>query len=325
MVIGVTGASGHIGNLLCQELIKQGFTVRALMRTESRLLSNKGVEVIIGDICNPDTLPIFAKSCDILIHAAALIDLGYHFDQRIYDTNVTGTKNILEAARQAVVKKVICFSSIHAFSHAPFDEPLDEQRLLVGDKAVFYDRTKRDAMRLALSAAENGQQVCVLCPTGVIGPPDHRPSKLGKAIIDIYNGSVPAVIKGGFDFVDVRDIVAGTIKAIDHGRSGEVYILSGHYLTIRELSALVLSARGTKKKLVELPMFIADLFLPFVKLYAQITGKEPLYDRPYLDILRFSNRRISAAKATHDFGYQSRPMTETIQDIIDWFRKNNKL
>lgn len=325
MKIAVTGTSGHIGYTLCKELLQLKHEVHALIYNDVDTPGDLKVEKFSGNILDRESLIPFLKDCDVVIHTAAAIELGYRYNKHLYEVNVTGTKNVLELAKEAGVKKVIHFSSIHAFSQKPYDIPVDETRQFVSNKSVFYDQTKRDSHLLALEAAKNGQNVVVICPTSVVGPEDHKPSKLGKAIIDIYKGSVPAVIKGGFDFVDVRDLVKGIISAIEKGRSGETYLLGGKYYTIKQFADLVLKAKGTNKQLTELPIIVAYAALPFIKLYAVLTKKRPLYDKPYIDILQDGNKVILCLKAKKELGYTVRNLEETILDTISWFKNSGRI
>lgn len=325
MKIAVTGATGHIGYTLCKSLLQMGHELSALVYTDMHTLHDLPIKKVAGNILNRESIRELLENSDILIHTAAAIELGYNFNKTLYDVNVTGTKNILGLAKEAGVKKVIHFSSIHAFSQKPYHIPLDETRELVSGRSIFYDQTKRDSLLLAKEAAKNGQFVVVICPTSVVGPEDHKPSKLGKAIIDIYNGAVPAIIKGGFDFVDVRDIVSGTIAAMEKGRSGETYLLGGKYYSIKQFANLILRIKGEKKELTEIPLAIAYAGLPFVKLYAFLTGKRPLYDKPYIDILQDGNKSILTAKAEKELGYNTRPLNETMTDTIEWFKKSGHL
>jgi len=325
MKIAVTGASGHIGYTLCRELLNQGYKVNALLYKDFNSIGKLDVEKFGGDVLDRKSLVPFLNGCEVVIHTAAAIELGYRFNKILYEVNVTGTKNVLELAKETGVKKVIHFSSIHAFSQKPYDVPLDETRQFVSNRSVFYDQTKRDSHLLALDAARKGQHVVVICPTSVAGPQDLKPSKLGKAIIDIYKGTIPAVIKGGFNFVDVRDLVNGTISAMHKGRSGETYLLGGKYYCIKQFAELVLSAKEIKKGLPEIPVHIAYAGLPFVKLYAFLSGKRPLYDKPYIDILQDGNKMILSAKAQHELGYEVRPLEETLKDTINWFKKSGKI
>lgn len=325
MKIAVTGATGHIGYTLCKALLHQGHEVTALLFADHETLNDLPVKKVNGDVLIRESVKELVKNADAVIHTAAAIELGYHFNKQLYEVNVTGTKNILEMAKESGVKKVVHFSSIHAFSQKPYELPLDESRQFVSNQSVFYDQTKRDSHLLALEAAKNGQQVVVVCPTAVVGPEDHKPSKLGKAIIDIYKGTVPAVIKGGFDFVDVRDLVSGCIAAMERGRSGETYLLGGKYYSLKEFANLVLHLKGIKKNLTELPLSIAYIGLPLIKLFASISGKRPLYDKPYIDILQDGNKMILTQKAQNELGFTVRPLEETMKDTIDWFKKNGRL
>lgn len=322
MKVAVTGASGHIGSAVCRHLIAQGHEVVALVRKDVAAIQDLPLKMMQGDVLNRESLIAFMQTCDAVIHTAAAIDLSYPFNQKVYDINVTGTKNVLEVAKETGIKKIVHLSSIHAFSHSPHNIPLDESREFVSDSALFYDRTKRNGHKLALETARSGMFVVVVCPTSAAGPPDHKPSKLGKAVIDIYKGYVPAVIEGGFDFADVRDIAVGIVAALTKGISGETYILGGKYYTIQQFAEIVLEQKGSKKKLKLLPMTVAKAVLPFIRFYSLVTGKPPLYDKPYLDILKDGNKNVLSIKAQRELGYQSRELKETLTDTIQWFKNS---
>ena len=325
MKIGVTGAAGHLGATICRILIDQGHEVVALVHKDVEAIQDLSIAIVRGDVLNRNSLRTFITSCDYIIHAAGAIDLSYQFNQKTYDVNVIGTKNILEISKEEGVKKVVCVSSVHVFCQEPYNIELDESRAFVSDESVFYDQTKRDAHLLALEAAKNGQEVIVVCPSAIIGPNDFKPSKLGKAIIDIYQGKFPALFKGGFDFVDVRDVAACTISAIEKGVSGETYILSGKYYSIQALSNFVFEAKGVKKRLIALPIVWAYIGLPFIHFWALITRTPPLYDRLYIDVLKDGNKMNSSQKAKETLGYQPRTLQETIKDTIQWFQSQNKI
>lgn len=325
MKVAVTGASGHIGSEICRQLIKKGYEVLALVHKDNSAIKDLALTVIDGDILDTTALLRLIEPCEVVFHTAGLINLGYRFDRQLYDVNVTGTQNVLEIIKRLSSKRLVHFSSVHAYKQYPDKLPLDESRQFVDDHSVYYDQTKRDSHILALKVAQNGCNVVIVCPTSAVGPPDHKPSKIGKAIIDIYKGNIPAIVSGGFDFADVRDIANGAILAMENGGRGETYILGGKYYTIKELSDLVLKVKGVRKRLIEVPVLIANIGLPFIKLYAHLTHKQPLYDRAYLDILQEGNRHILSAKAINQLGYTVRSLEETITDTINWFRENGKL
>ncbi len=325
MKVAVTGAAGHIGAAVCRELLYKGYEVVALVYNDFSAIRDLPVSTVRGNVLDRESLKELMGQCDAVIHTAGMIELGYKFIQQVYDINVTGTKNVLETARELGIGKIVHFSSIHAFSHKPYDIPIDESRAFVTERSVFYDQTKRDGHLLAQEAAGNGQHVVIVCPTSAVGPPDHKPSKLGKAVIDICKGSVPAVVKGGFDFADVRDMAQGAVLALEKGRAGETYILGGKYYTIKEFSDLVLEAKGVRKRLVELPLLAASIGLPFVKSYAYLAKKQPLYDKAYIDILQDGNKLTLSTKAREELGYSVRELGETLADTVEWFRTTGKL
>ncbi len=325
MKIAVTGAAGHIGSEICRQLIARGHEVVALVHHNIEAIEGLDLKKVNGGLLDKEVIKGLIGDCDAVIHTAGKIGLDYKFDQSVYDVNVKGSELLFDTAYELGIKKLIHFSSIQAFNPRPFDIPVDENREFTNDDAVFYDRTKRDSHKLALEYAAKGLDILVICPTSAVGPPDFIPSKLGKAVIDIYNRSIPAVVKGGFNFADVRDIAAGTIDALDRGKKGETYILGGKYYTIQDFANTILEIKGSKRRLVELPLFLAYIGLPFVQTYAKLTGKEPLYDKTYLDILQSGNQQIIIDKARHELNYEVRELGETLQDAIKWFRDTGKL
>lgn len=325
MKIAVTGATGHIGSAVCRELVKRGYEVKALMRSDMRAIANLDITHVKGDILSRESLIKLMEDCDGVVHTAGLIRLGYKYDKEVYDINVTGTKNVFDVAISRKVKRIVHLSSIHAYRQQPLNASLDESRQLVAERSIFYDQTKRTAHLLAQKMAAEGHDVVIIAPTSVLGPPDFKPSKIGKAVVDIYKGSVPAAVKGGFDFVDVRDAAAGIVSALEKGKPGASYLMGGKYHTIKDLADTVLEVKGVKKRLAELPLLAAYVGLPFIKSYAALAHKAPLYDKVYLDILQDANRHIVSEMARQELGFTARPLKETIADLIGWFKKTGKI
>lgn len=325
MVVGVTGATGHLGTALCESLIDNGHQVRALVNKDKSISNKVPVASIEGNILDKPSLLRFMEGCDVVIHTAAVIDLGHNNDPRLYDVNVIGTENILKCAKEAKVKKVIHVSSIHAYAQISKDTPIDEESQYVSDNSLFYDQTKRDSQIVAELAAKAGQDVVIVCPTSILGTPDYRPSRVGKAILDIYKGVIPAIIQGGFNFVDVRDVAEGIIKAMEKGRTGESYILGGDYYTLKQIASIILKLKGSKKDIKEIPVPFAYIGLPIVQLIANLFNREPIYERNYLNIIKKGSKFINSAKAKRELGYQSRPIETTLEDTISWFKKSGHL
>jgi dihydroflavonol-4-reductase len=320
MKIAVTGASGHIGNCLVRELKKQGASIKVLVHNFRSDLEELDVELIRGNLLEPESLNNLCEGADVVYHLAAQIDIGNKSPAQIYDTNVNGTKNILKAASYRRVKKFIHFSSIHAFQTDPLDMMLDESRSKVEAKKIIYEFSKAEGEREVLKAVKEGLSAVILNPTAVIGPFDKRHSFLGQALIKIYRNKLPFIVSGGYNWVDVRDVVSASIQAIEAGRNGENYILSGKYCSLRDLAVMISEISGCKIPGV-IPVSLAQLACPFFKIYSTISNKEPLYTYQSLNILINSPTNISSAKAIKELRYNPRPLEQTLRDTFDWYRQ----
>jgi dihydroflavonol-4-reductase len=168
-------------------------------------------------------------------------------------------------------------------------------------------------------------EVVVLNPTAVVGPYDSRPSLLGKAIQDLYNKKVPMLISGGFDFCDVRDVASGIVSAIDRGRNGHSYLLSGKWHSLDDMQKIILGIKGDNRGVPVLPAWTGYLGLPFTRMVAALNRQEPLYTRESIITLIQGNKNISSEKAARDLGYACRPFPETIADTITWFKETGHL
>jgi dihydroflavonol-4-reductase len=217
------------------------------------------------------------------------------------------------------------FSSIHALVHQPLDQVLNEGRPLAVLDHIIYNQSKALAEELVLHEVNNGLDVVIINPTSVMGPNDFKPSLIGHAILQLCRGKIPALIPGGYDWVDVRDVVAGTISAMDKGRTGQSYLLSGHFKSLSELHEHIMLIRGIAKKLPVIPFWLAEAGVPFLKAWARISGNKPLYTRESIEILKNAHTRISSQKAERELGYHSRPFHDTISDTIQWFLENGYL
>jgi dihydroflavonol-4-reductase len=325
MKIAVTGANGHIGVNLCAQLKARGHSVKALCHENDFGLKHIQVECHKGDLLDQDFLRTFVKETDIVIHLAAKISIRGDYDGMVRRINVDGTRNILEAARESGTSRFIHFSSIHAFEQEPLDELLDETRPVVTRNGFAYDMSKSEGERMVLSAAKDGFDALVLCPTAIIGPADYEPSLTGKAMLQLYRHQIPALVPGGYNWVDVRDVVDGCISSIEKGKRGEKYLLSSEWIDLKGISGIISRVTGKKTTSLEMPFWVAGLGLPFITAYSKITGGDPLYTGESLHILRNGSRNISHKKATNDLGYSPRRIEETIKDLFAWFRNNGFL
>lgn len=322
MKVAVTGASGHVGTNLCRMLLEQGYRVRALIHKSSAGLEDLDIEYIRGDVTSISDLQKLCEGCSVVFHLAAFISIRKK-DERCMAVNAGSCENLLSAARAAGVRRIIHFSSIHAFSHEPLNEALDESRELDLNSRVSYNRSKALGHKIMIEGSSSGPEVVVLNPTAIIGPNDFQPSLLGNALIRFYKGQNPSLIPGGYDWVDVRDICSAAIAAIDKGVPGECYLLAGRWKSLKEMANAVEKMGGCKAPALTVPGWLAHIGAAVLNLHATFTGSAPLYTSMSLDTLKESHRNISSAKAARDLEYKSRPFEETMADTILWFRKNN--
>jgi len=322
MRIAVTGAHGHVGVNLCKSLLSCGHEVNALSHKNIKGLQGMNVRLVKGDVLDIFSLKKLLNDVEVVIHLAAKISITGDRDGQVAKINTYGTQNLVNQALDCKVRRFIHFSSIHAFQQNPLNHPLDETRPLVISDGFAYDRSKAAGERAVLDAINKGLDAVILSPTAIIGPADPQPSLTGNAILEIFNNQIPALVPGGYDWVDVRDIVSGTISAIESGRTGEKYLLSGHWHSLMDLSQLIEVHSGRKTVKLVLPFWLARAGLPFITMYSKITGAKPLYTSESLTIIGEGNRQILNAKAIKELNYHPRPLTETIRDILVWFREN---
>jgi len=318
----VTGATGHIGNVLVRELIRQERPVRALVlpREDRACLDGLPVEICEGDVLDPGSLDAAMQGVDTVYHLAGIISIMPGQDDFVRRVNVDGTKNVLRAAQQAGVRRLVYTSSIHAFGR-PSEEVTIDERLPFDPQNTCgaYDRTKAEASLAVLDAAHNGLDAVVVCPTGVVGPHDYRTSELGQLVLDWLKTRVAFLIDGAYDFVDVRDVVEGEILAADRGATGESYILSGERISLPGLFRIVREIAGLRPDMVTLPTNLARFAASFTPLYYRMSGEKPRFTSYSIETV-LSNSNISSQKAREALGYHPRSMTESMRDTVAWWK-----
>ncbi|MGB3154558.1 MAG: NAD-dependent epimerase/dehydratase family protein [Chitinophagaceae bacterium] len=326
MKVALTGATGHLGAAVLQELFQKGITIKALIRgTDFSSREGLPVEIVNGDILQKDPLQKLLEGSDALIHCAAFISVNGDPKGMVHRTNVEGTGLVLETAKQCGIKRVIHISSIHAYNQRPSFELLDENREKAGEKAYAYDRSKKLGQEIALAMNGPEMEVLVMNPTSIVGPYDFKPSKVGKVILDLYSGRLPFVFDGGFDFCDCRDVAHAIVNGLTLGRPGENYLLPGKWHSLKELAGLFSRVSGKQINVIAFPPVIGKAGLPFIKSIAYLKKKEPLYTIEALDALFAGNRCISSAKAKQELMYTIRPFEETLRDTFGWFQNKGYL
>lgn len=318
----VTGATGHIGNVLVRELVRRGEKVRALILPKESREPLKGLDVesVEGDVLDLDSVFRSMRGIRGVFHLAGVISILPGPNPLLRTVNVEGTRNILRAAKETGVEKVVYTSSIHAIQRVEegvIDEGLPYD---VDNPYGAYDRSKAEATLEVLDAAQTGLDAVVACPTGVIGPYDFRGSMMGAVIDDAALARPVLYVDGAYDFVDVRDVADGLIHAAGKGRRGESYILSGHKISVRGLLVTVRRITGRAFLRLKVPFELARFFAQFTPAYYRLAGATPRFTPYSLEVLR-SNANISHAKATRELGYHPRAIYETISDTVRWLRE----
>lgn len=320
-MIVVTGASGLVGANLVRALLadkQSSQPVRALVHHDIRALKGLDLELFKADLSDPESLIRAFRGADIVYHLAASISLSMDTWNTLAATNWEGTRHVLNACRQCGVRRLIYFSSIHTRQQIPLDQPLDESRALLDDPgAPPYERSKVAAEQEVHQAVAQGLNVVTIIPTAVIGPNDFKPSYIGKALLLLARGHLPALVSGGYDWVDVRDVVDGSIQAAKLAPAGASYILSGHWQSIPEVAQQVDQITGRHPIRPVVPLKVADLAAPLMMHVGRLNGSQPLYTRAMLNALQ-SNRLISHAKASRELGYSPRPFKQTLEDTLSW-------
>lgn len=319
MLIAITGASGHLGANLVRELLARGARVRALVHDDQRGLEGLTLEKVSGDVTDPDAVRGLAHGAERFFHLAAKISLDPADAPLLQATNVGGPKAVVEACRQARVGRLVHVSSIHAYSSEPTHEPIEEERPLAsGPRLLAYDASKSAGEQVVREAIAAGLDAVIVNPTAVLGPNDFRPSHMGEVFLELYHRRLPGLVAGSFDWVDVRDVVAGALAAAERAPRGGRYLLGGHRATVKELATLVEAVTGKRRPRMVSPMWLARAVAPAAVLFAKLARKRPLFTPSSLKALR-NHRDVSHARAERELGYTARPLEETVKDTFAWF------
>ena len=325
MTVVVTGAAGHIGANLVRALMAKGRPTRSLVHVNRQAIEGLDTEIVQGDICDQESLCQAFNGAEVVYHLAASISLWMSDWPRLESVNVIGTRNVVEACLRCGVRRLVHFSSIHAMVQEPMYTPVDEERPLVESRRCPpYDRSKAAAEKEVQRGIEMGLDAVVINPTAIIGPHDYQPSYFGEALLALAQGRMPGLVTGGFDWVDVRDVVEGAIRAEKQAPTGAKYLLSGHWVSICDIARMVADFTGMPAPGFVCPLWLARFGAPVVTAFSGLKGKWPLYTSVSMRALR-SNRNISHDRATRELGYQPRPFQETLVDTLRWFEEAGKI
>lgn len=327
-MVVVTGATGHIGNVLIRELLVRGMPVRAfvLKGDDLRSLAGLKVEIVFGDITDLKSLELAFSGAEIVFHLAGIVTIMPHLSSLLERVNVGGMSNVITACRNTKVRRLVYTSSIHAIAEPPHGKAIDESQSFDPERVLGdYAKSKARATLLLLNEiSKGGLDAVICCPTGVIGPFDYGISNIGQLIIDFASGHLKSYVSGAYDFVDVRDVAIGLILATNKGESGRHYIFSGSQVQVSELMTELARNTGYPAPTYRIPAFIARFAGILASVYYRLLRRKAVFTAYSIDVLR-SNSLVSSARAREELGFTSRSWQQSIHDQVEWFRKEGML
>ncbi|MXX17488.1 MAG: NAD-dependent epimerase/dehydratase family protein [Gammaproteobacteria bacterium] len=309
----VTGSAGHVGANLVRRLLADGTRVRVLLRHEDNNegLEGLGVERSFGDIRDLNATRQAVEGCQGVYHVAAkisTIDGNHAYRREVYECNVIGTRNVLQAARESEAGRVVVTGSFSAVGYDLDDPstPSDEtMQFYPMERTMPYERSKALVEHECWRAAAMGQDVIVATCCAVIGGSDYFPSRLGRTLCDYTNGKLRAYVDGGFEFVAARDIVEGHLLCMHRGRSGEKYIFSSEYKTISEILDLFEEVSGVSRPARRIPTHMMLAFSEVASYY--LSRFHPSFPQRFtpgaIRLLKMC-RHADTGKAQRELGYQ---------------------
>lgn len=318
----VTGATGFVGGAVARALVRAGTDVRVLTRPGSDLGNIEGlaVEQVTGDLCDPGSLRTALTGCRQLYHVAAHYALWAKNPAIFYDINVTGTRNLLEAARDVGIERTVYCSTIGAIGLPP-DGGLgtEDTPVSLDQMAGHYKRSKYLAEQEVLKLAKEGLPVVIVNPSAPVGAGDVKPTPTGQVIVDFMKGRMPAYIETGMNIIDVDDVATGHLLAMEKGRQGERYILGCRNLMLHEVFEILSRLTGVKAPTIKLPR-LAILPIAYVNQWiANLTGHPPRIPLEGVKMAKYK-MHYDCAKAIRELGLPQTPPEVALEKAVRWFR-----
>ena len=323
----VTGATGFVGSAVARALLREGHPVRVLARPNSdrRNITGLQVEIAEGSMEDPPSLARAVAGCRYVYHVAADYRIWVPNPAPMFRANVAGTRDLLSAAFEAGVERVVHTSSVATLGLVLGGSADENTPSTAEDMIGPYKRSKFEAEEVARNLArDRGLPVVIVNPSTPVGPGDVKPTPTGRLIVEAARGQMPAFVDTGLNIVHVDDVAEGHLAAAERGQIGERYILGGENMSLADILAEVSQAVGRRPPRLQIPH--AALFpIAFgAELAARFTGREPFVT---LDGVRMSRKKMyfTSAKASQELGYRPRPAREAIADAVSWFRANGYL
>jgi len=321
----VTGATGFLGSHVARQLAASGADLRLLVRASSRTdnISDLQAERVMGDLRDVESLRRGMANCDTVFHVAADYRLWALNGRELYQSNVEGTRNILQAARDSGIRRVVYTSSVATMGFGNNGSMTDERTpVALEDMIGDYKRSKFMAERLVIDSARAGQDVVMVNPTTPIGERDIKPTPTGRIVVDFLKRKFPAYVDTGLNLVDVTDCAKGHLLAMEKATPGERYILGGENLTLKQILDKLAAITGLPSPSIKLPYAVAYATgVVDTLVTGTIRRQEP---RVTLDSVRMGRKKmfVTSAKAEHELGWCPGPVDGALRRAVEWFRAN---
>jgi dihydroflavonol-4-reductase len=325
MLAFVTGATGFVGSHVARVLAEQGADLRLLVRSESTLrnIQELKADQVTGDLRDAASLKKAVAGCDVIFHVAADYRLWVRDPDEMYRSNVQGTQAILDAAREARVRRVVYTSSVATMGFTSNGHVADESSpVSLANMIGPYKRSKFMAEEIAMEAGRSGMDVVVVNPTTPVGERDIKPTPTGRIVVDFLKRKFPAYVDTGLNLVDVTECARGHVSALEKGKSGERYILGGENLTLKQILDKLAVITGLPSPKIRVPYVVA---LATGVVDQVVTGyirkREP---RATIDAVRMGRKKmfVSSSKAERDLGWQTASVDNGLRRAVEWFQTN---
>jgi dihydroflavonol-4-reductase len=319
----VTGAAGFLGSHVARQLVARGEEVRVLMRASStnRAIADLSLEYVTGDLRDPASLDRAMKGVKRVFHVAADYRLWAKRSQDIYDSNVGGTKNLLEAAKRAAVDQFIYTSTVAAIAVDRPQLPNEFTDAKLEEMVGHYKRSKWMAEKEALAAAKSGLPIIVAMPTTPVGPWDWKPTPTGKIILDFLNGKMPGYVETGLNFVGVEECAAGHLLVSEKGKVGERYLLGGENLTLKQMLGTLAKITGLRAPSLKIPHGLALGVAYANTVFSRLLGREPGIPIEGVKIARH-NMFVDCTRAQRELGFKAGPVAAALERAVHWYAAN---
>lgn len=331
-IVYLTGASGHLGRNIAETLLEDPETelVAFAFPNDSHLdyLKPYGdrVSICYGNLLKEEEVEAFVSTKEnsplprYVIHSAGLISIYKHNDPKVFEVNVNGTKSLLALSKKHGISRFVYVSSVDAIVKPKKPQPVLEPALFDPELVEgVYGKSKAEATAFVLSQNSKDFLTCSVHPSALLGPDDAFGGPINTAIAKFLKGKLKALVNGGYDLVDVRDVAKGIVLALAKGKGGNPYILSGHPIEVKNLIKECARLTGLPSYKIIVPHWLVKAVSPFLEAHAKAHHKKPLFTAYSMDCLN-QNSNYSAKKAEDELGYSSRPLEETLKETIEFVK-----